>query len=227
MNVQWSSHDLGDDWNYESSGDFSNFLVGVVLSLEVLGCLGCQVEGCDHGCAVTSCEKTNGTHWGGLWLGLATSAEFTSENRVSPCQQSNVCNGGCRNLELLASFWVLDLVQVESQFTQVGNSVCSKVHNHSKLERQPTKELLGLGDHLSRCRSNIAHESRNSFDFLDHALVHDGHERAHQHRRCERTSDFLRSADVRSFQKFMVIHGEIGDVLRDGHCGFCFCFLRF
>mmetsp|Transcript_6723 Transcript_6723/g.12909 ORF Transcript_6723/g.12909 Transcript_6723/m.12909 type:complete len:233 (-) Transcript_6723:150-848(-) len=203
MNVQGCRNDLGSYGNGQGHGELGRVAFDAVFFLQVIGSLGCRVEGRVHGCRITCGKESKGTH-GGVVLG-GIRGEFSCKDGITPGQQGNVRHGRRGDLELLAFLIAADLVDIKSQFGQVGNSVGTKVYGKGQSKGETSKEGLGLSEHFPRRLGDGLHELGGSTNVLNDALINHRNQRRHQSRSGGGTSDFFGTTSGDTFHKVVRI----------------------
>eukprot|EP00978_Attheya_sp_CCMP212_P000808 scaffold1697_cov40-Attheya_sp.AAC.1 len=200
VNVDGRRDELGDDGDSEGASELGHVGVDLVLGNEVLGRLGCSVEGGRHGGRVSDSKEPHGAqgHLGGR---LAGSAEFARENGVAPHEQSHVGKGGGPHFQRLALLLLDHLVLVQQQLAQVGHGVGAKVDHQRQAKGQTAKELARLRANLDRLRAQLSNKGSDALHGLHDGLVDDGHQWAHQERGGSSAGNFFGCALLPGLRK--------------------------
>mmetsp|Transcript_24570 Transcript_24570/g.57246 ORF Transcript_24570/g.57246 Transcript_24570/m.57246 type:complete len:221 (-) Transcript_24570:53-715(-) len=177
----------------------------ITFCLEMSGRKRGTVECGKHREGVTSRKETHRSHRCRLFGGITTATKGTGKDRVTPCQQTDIGNGCCRNLDLLALCVIANFHFIKCPLTKVCNSIRTKVHNHRQPKGQATKELFGLVDHVATSGTCSTKECTDSRNILDHALVNDRNQGTDQNGGSKSTGDLLGRTNPPAFCKLMCI----------------------
>mmetsp|Transcript_14121 Transcript_14121/g.29285 ORF Transcript_14121/g.29285 Transcript_14121/m.29285 type:complete len:245 (-) Transcript_14121:124-858(-) len=208
MNVNGRGQNLRNHGNGQGATQFCGIAFDTMFFHQEIRRLGSHIKGRIHGGAIPHGKESNGTHRG-LGFDGSRCSRITGKNGIAPGQEGNVGDGRSRYLEGLALTVILDFVNIQGQFGQVGHGIGSKVHSKCQDKGFTSQELLGLENHFASRDTHILHEGGGGTNVLDNAFVNDTNQGTDQKGSGKGTSNFLGGSDLGFLDKLMSVEMRI------------------